>query len=78
MSNVPAPASTKSAKMAMKISTEPPTSISVSFIAPYSLVRSNVGNLLLAPQTAISRYIGSTATSYQKKKKKRSCEMNTP
>ena len=73
MSNVPAPASMKTAKMPMKISTEPATSISVSFIAPYSFVRVKVPKLVLAPQTTISRYIGSTATSYQKKKKKRSC-----
>ena len=50
----------------------------VSFIAPYSFVRVNVPKSLLAPQTAISRYIGSTATSYQKKKKNRSCDRNMP
>src|SRR5438445_889456 len=78
ISNVPAPACTNNAKMPMKTNTEPATSISVSFIAPYSLVRVNVPKSELAPQTAISRYIGSTATSYQKKKKKRSSVMNTP
>ena len=53
----------KVAKMPMKMSTEPATSISVSFIAPYSLVRLKVPKSLLEPQTAISRYIGRTATS---------------
>ena len=77
-SNVPSAASTKMAKMPTKMSTEPPTSIIVSFIAPYSFVRVNVPKSLLAPQTAISRYIGSTATSYQKKKKKRSSDMKMP
>ena len=55
MSKVPAPASAKTAKMPTKISTEPPTRTMVSFIAPYSL--------LVEPQTTISRYIGSTASS---------------
>ena len=55
MSKVPAPASAKTAKMPMKISTDPPTSTMVSFIAPYSL--------LVLPQTTISRYMGSTASS---------------
>ena len=55
MSNVPAPASAKTAKMPTKISTEPPTRTMVSFIAPYSL--------LVEPQITINRYIGSTASS---------------
>ena len=78
MSKVPAPAWVKSAKMPTKTSTEPATSISVSFIAPYSLVRLKLPKSELAPQTAISRYIGSTATSYQKKKKNRSSLMKVP
>ena len=60
---MPWPASTNVAKMPIKISALPPTRYSTSFIAEYSLVRLNVLNLLLAPHTAISRYIGSTATS---------------
>ena len=55
MSNVPAPASAKTAKMPMKTSTDPPTSTMVSLMAPYSL--------LVLPQTTMSRYMGSTASS---------------
>ena len=36
-SKVPRPASCTTAKMPIQMPTEPPTSISVSFIAPYSL-----------------------------------------
>ena len=36
-SNVPSPASCTTAKTPIQMPTEPPTSISVSFIAPYSL-----------------------------------------
>ena len=62
-SNVPRSASTNVAKMPTKISALPPTRYSTSFIAPYSFVRVNVPKSLLAPHTAISRYIGSTASS---------------
>ena len=55
ISKVPAPASAKTAKMPMKIRTDPPTSTMVSFIAPYSL--------FVDPQITINRYIGSTASS---------------
>src|SRR5262245_10611666 len=77
-SNVPSPASWNTAKMPRKIRIEAATSMIVSFIAEYSFVRANVSNALLEPHTAISRYIGSTATSYQKKKKNRSSAANVP
>ena len=75
---MPSPASLKTAKMPRKIRIDAETSMIVSFIALYSLVRANVGKTLLEPQTAISRYIGSTATSYKKKKKNRSSDSNVP
>jgi len=49
--------------MPMKMSTLPATRYSTSFIAPYSLVRTKVPKSLEAPQMAMRRYMGSTATS---------------
>ena len=49
------------ARIPTQIRTLPATSISISFIAPYSLVRKKVPKSVLLPHTPISRYIGSTA-----------------
>ena len=62
-SNVPAFASTKIASSAIQIRTLPATRNSMSFIAPYSFVRMKSLNVELLPQTPISGYIGSTASS---------------
>ena len=43
--------------------TLPATSITISFMAPYSLVRRKVPKSVLLPHTPMSRYMGSTASS---------------
>ena len=48
---------------ATQTSTLPATRYSISFMAPYSLVRTKVLKSELLPHTAISRYMGSTASS---------------
>ena len=63
MSNVPSPPSTNMASIAIHIRTLPATRYIISFIAPYSLARENVGKVELLPQTPMSRYIGMTASS---------------
>ena len=62
-SNVPALASTKIASSAIQIRTLPATRNSMSFIAPYSFVRTKVLKVELLPHTPINGYIGSTASS---------------
>ena len=57
------PLSTNIAMTAIQISTLPATRNIMSFIAPYSLARENVGNSELLPQTPIRRYMGKTASS---------------
>ena len=49
--------------MPTQIRTLPATSISISFMAPYSLVRRKVPKSVLLPHTPMSRYMGSTASS---------------
>ena len=82
MEKVPLPtwaAATYKARMPIQMSTLPPTSTSISFIAPYSLGRlyeprskgmgiphrrcRSGSNTVLLPHTPISRYMGSTASS---------------
>ena len=62
-SKVPRSAWAKIAIRAIQMSTLPATRYSMSFIAPYSLVRMNVEKSELLPHTAMRRYMGSTASS---------------
>ena len=63
MLNVPRPASLYMTMIATHTSRLAATIISTSFIAPYSLGRSKVLNLVLDPHTPMSRYIGTMASS---------------
>ena len=51
------------ASIPIQMRTLPATSITISFIAPYSLVRRKLPKSVLLPHTPMSRYIGSTANS---------------
>ena len=63
MLKVPRPPSTNMARIAIHTKTLPPTRYSISFSAPYSLVRAKVAKVVLLPQTPMSRYMGNTASS---------------